>query len=341
VTRHPLLQAVAVCDGLSAALILYAAWFAIQTLTVWDPASSDRFQLRLERRIETAEIGARFGLGCFFLASALMVIGICHLLPAVVPGAMCGTGVVQGSDGLFNKALLFRAVAVLAGYLWAALARLDRLQPDSPLLILNARFLLLAAALIAAAAFITAEAAMALDLQQPVDCCAVVYDRLRRGPAVFAPSRPRLLWIFAVSSLAMLACAAWTAAADPSRRVRAAASLCAALAVWVPAAMLALAECFAAYYYQVLQHRCLWCLFLPEHHLVGYPLFAALLTAALEGPVAWAAARVGRSHPQLATAAQRRSRSAAVRVLLAGGVFCGLAALPAVFWRLRFGVWME
>jgi hypothetical protein len=341
VTRHPLLQAVAVCDGLSAALILYAAWFAVQTLTIWDPASSDRFQLRLERRIETAEIGARFGLAFFSLASALMVIGICHLLPAVVPGAMCGTGVVQGSDGLLNKALLFRFVAVLVGYLWAALVRLDRFRPDSPLMLLNARFLLLAAALVAAAAVVTAEAAMALDLQQPVDCCAVVYDRLRRGPAVFAPSRPRLLWIFAVSSLAMLASAGWTAAAGPSRRVRAAAAMCAALAVWVPAAMLALAECFAAYYYQVLQHRCLWCLFLPEHHLAGYPLFAALLTAALEGPVAWAAARVGRSHPQLAAAAQRRCRSAAVRVLLAGGVFCGLAALPAVFWRLRFGVWME
>jgi hypothetical protein len=339
-TRHPLLLAVTVGDGLSAVLLLYAAWFAVQTLTAWNPGSSDRVQLRLERRIEAAEIAARFGIGFFFLASALTVVGICHVLPAIVPGAMCGTGVIQGSHGLLNKALLFRTLAILAAYLWAALAKLDRRQPDMPLVYLNSRLLLLAVALVAAAAVITAQAAMALDMQQPVDCCAVVYDRLRPEPAEFVPSGMWRPWTYAASSLVLLVCGLWAGAAGSSRRVLAAAALCTALAVWVPAAALSLVDCFAAYHYEVLQHRCPWCLFLPAHRMVGYLLFAALLAAGLEGPVALASAKAGASRPQLLAAAQRRCRTAAMRVLLAGLFFSCLAVFPAILWRLRYGVWM-
>ncbi len=99
-------------------------------------------------------------------------------------------------------------------------------------------------------------------------------------------------------------------------------------------------DSFAAYHYEVLQHRCPWCLFLPEHGRVGYLLFAALLAAALEGPVALFSAKAGLSHPQLSSEAQRRCRTAAVRVLAANAVFFGLAVFPAILWRLRYGVWM-
>ena len=339
-TRHPLLLAISVVDTLSAALLLYAAWFAVRTLTAWAPDSHDSVQLRLERRIETAEIAARFGFGFFALASVLLVVGISQVLPPIVPGAMCGTGVIQSSQGLLNKAIWFRALGLLTVYLWAVLAKLDRRQPDSPLVCVNARVLLLAAALVAAAAVITAQASMAIDLQQPVDCCTVVYDTLRRGAADVFVSGTWMTGAYGVMSLGLLACSLWVIATGASQRFLAAAALCAALAAWLPLAAFALVDSFAAYYYEVLQHRCPWCLFLPEHGRVGYLLFAALLAAALEGPVALLSAKVGISHPQFSSEVRRRCRTAAVRVLVANVVFFCLAVFPAILWRLRYGVWM-
>lgn len=339
-TRHPLLLAITVADGLSAALLLYAAWFALRTLTAWAPDSCDSVQLRLERRIETAEIAARFGFGFFAVASVLLVVAISQVLPPIVPGAMCGTGVIQSSQGLLNKAIWFRALGVLALYLWAALAKLDRRRPDSPLARVNARLLLLAAGLTAAAAVFTAQASLAIDLQQPVDCCTVVYETLRQGAVEIVLSGKRLTGAYAAMSLGLLACSLWTIAAGAARRLLAASALCLALAVWLPLAASALIDSFAAYHYEVLQHRCPWCLFLPEHGRVGFLLFAALLAAALEGPVALFSAKVGLSHPQLSSEAQRRCRAAAVRVLAANAVFFGLAVFPAILWRLRYGVWM-
>jgi hypothetical protein len=339
-TRHPLLLAITVVDALSAALLLYAAWFAVRTLTAWAPDSHDSVQLRLERRIETAEIAARFGFGFFALASVLWVVGISQVLPPIVPGAMCGTGVIQSSQGLLNKAIWFRTLGVLAVYLWVALAKLDRRQPDSPLARVNARVLLLAAALVVVAAIVTAQACVAIDLQQPVDCCTVVYETLRQGSEGVVFSGKWLAGVYAATSLGLLGCSLWTILTGATRRFLASAVLCAALAVWLPLAALALIESFAAYYYEVLQHRCPWCLFLPEHDRVGYLLFAALLAAALEGPVALLSAKVGISHPQLSSEAHRRCRTAAVRVSVANVVFFCLAVFPAILWRLRYGVWM-
>jgi hypothetical protein len=338
--RHSLLLAVAVGDGLSVLLLLRAGWCALQVMSSWAPDSPGRPQLRLERRIESADIAARCGIGLFFLSSVLVVFGISNVLSAVVPGAMCGTGVVQGTAGFLNKALAFRAVAAAAAYLWAALAGLDRRQPESPLALTGARLLLLAAVLVTAAAVVNARAFSALDLQQPVDCCAVVYDSLRTQKEAFTPPCGWQPWAFGAGSGVLLACGFWVRSAAPGRQVRAAAALCASLAVWLPVAALALVDCFAAYIYEVLQHRCPWCLFLPEHGGVGYLLLAALAAAALEGPVAFASAKAGVSRPPLAAEAGRRCRAAATRVLVAVSVFAFLAVLPAVLWRLRFGLWM-
>lgn len=340
-TRHPLLLAITVADGLSAALLLYAAGFAIRALTAWAPDACDSSQLRLERRIETAEMAARFGFVFFSLASVLLVLGISQVLPPIVPGAMCGTGVIQSSQGLLNKAVWFRGLGVLALHLWAASAKLDRRRPDSPLARVNARLLLLAAGVTAAAAVVTAQAFLAIDLQHPVDCCSVVYDVLRQETVEFMLSGRRLTGAFAAMSLGVLASGVWTLAAGAARRLLAATLLSAAVAVWLPLAASALIDSFAAYYYEVLQHRCPWCLFLPEHGRVGYPLFAALLAAALEAPVALLSAKAGLSHPPLSCESQRRCRTAVVRVLAANVIFWGLAVFPAVLWRLRYGVWMD
>ena len=108
---HPLLIAVVVGDALGLLLWFGAAGTAFQIVVKWAPHSAYREQIQLERRTETARLSAKFSLTVFILSSALLIIGITNLLPAIVPGAMCGTGVLQATDGLGGRALMYRFFA--------------------------------------------------------------------------------------------------------------------------------------------------------------------------------------------------------------------------------------
>ena len=110
---HPLLIAVVVGDALGLLLWLGAAGTAFQITVKWDPQSAHRKQIQLERRTETARLSAKFSLAVFIFSSILLIIGITNVLPAIVPGAMCGTGVLQATTGLGGRALIYRFLAFL------------------------------------------------------------------------------------------------------------------------------------------------------------------------------------------------------------------------------------
>jgi hypothetical protein len=46
-------------------------------------------------------------------------------------------------------------------------------------------------------------------------------------------------------------------------------------------------------------------------------------------------------HPQLTQVAARRARIAGLRILLAALVFIAFAVVPAISWRLQYGVWIR
>ena len=97
---HPLLIAVIVGDLLSLLLWLGAAGIAFQIVIKWVPQSAEREQIQLERRAETARLYGKFSFTVFFFSSTLLIIGISNVLPEIVPGAMCGTGVLQAPMAL-------------------------------------------------------------------------------------------------------------------------------------------------------------------------------------------------------------------------------------------------
>jgi hypothetical protein len=116
--------------------------------------------------------------------------------------------------------------------------------------------------------------------------------------------------------------------------------LLAVTALWLPLAGAVLLTCFAAYHFEVLAHHCPWCLFLPEHRLVGYPLLGAFLVMGMEAPVPWLARRLARGYPDCAPAVARRIERVRIRMALALAVYWLVGGMPALIWRLRYGVWM-
>jgi hypothetical protein len=111
--------------------------------------------------------------------------------------------------------------------------------------------------------------------------------------------------------------------------------------LWLPVAALTLVNNLSAYHYEVLHHHCPWCLFLPEHRLVGYPLYGAMGLIGMEGLTIIILPQMVRENPQAFGHALDRCLRAAKRLTIAGAFFLIVALAPAIAWRLRFGVWMS
>jgi hypothetical protein len=340
---HPLLIAVVVGDMLSLMLWFGAAGTAFQIIIKWIPQSAERKQIRLERKAETARLSAKFSLAVFFLSTALLIIGITNVLPEIVPGAMCGTGVLQATDGLGSRTLMYRFFIFFIMSLWLTLEKLNLSRPDAPLTRYNSRILLLGMPFFLLAVITTFRGILRIQSHQPVDCCAMVYDQFSNlSAARQIAGIPDIfwIWIFWILTALMLLCAVWSLKSKRAGRMNTTGLLVVITVIWVPIAAITLVRVYAAYFYQVLHHHCPWCLFLPEHKYVGIPLLAALVIITLEGPISYLVVKMAANYPDLLPAAIQRSRLAGLRLLLAVIAYIGMVALPAVYWRLLYGVWL-
>lgn len=335
---HPLILALVALDAVAALLLLAAAVPAAKVMLDWRPGASDPRQLALERRLEAGALQARLATFAWALSTVIFAVAVAGVLPDLVPGAMCGTGVMTAMGGSGSRALLLRLVAALALGAWHLVDRLDRARPDGEATEAAARALLLAVPIALLAAWDALGAFGRLDTHTAVDCCAVVYDATREGGALSHLAPGQWLWAAGVLGAGVLV-TALSSALRP-RPGLGATALALLAPLWALAAGGALVNVLAAYRYEVLAHHCPWCLFLAEHGRVGYPLFGAMIVIALEGGAAGLAGRIAGGRPALLPAAQRRIRRAGVRALVALAIYGWLAVGPAIQWRLSTGVWL-
>jgi hypothetical protein len=341
---EPTLLAVLATDFIVILLILSASLTAYGVVLHWKPESADRTQLNLEIASETSSIKVRAGTIAFFFATIVLIVAIANVLPKIVPGAMCGTGVIQATDDMGNRALAFRFLAVFMLFFRCDLEKIDRTIPGSLLVQTNARFLLMAFPVVFLSMTATFQAVSSLNVQQPVDCCAAVYDAVRSSADIsVAGNIPNAYWVISfltgVAFLLVLGLRMW--ATSVPRSIQETVLLAVIGFVWGVIAWITLMEVLSAYHYQVLNHHCPWCLFLFEHRLVGYPLFGALGLTAFEGTIALAATCIGNKYPGLQFATLARIKKAGFRIVFAVLLFLMISGFPAVLWRLKYGVWIS
>ena len=328
-------------DLVTGILILSMAVHAFQIALFWNPASSDREQINLETRAETLSIRGRWAFSLAIFSFFLLVVGISNVWHRIIPGAMCGTGVLQAMGGSGQTMLLYRMMLIMALFFWHELEKLNSLDPCYPLTALNARLFLALSPLVILALMETLTALNAVNLQQPVDCCAVVYDQFESLiQARSAAGLPDHIWLggFMLLFFLLSGFSVVTRHGDETAWYRAALAITTFL--WVPVASVTLVHILSAYHYGVLHHHCPWCLFLPEHRLVGYPLLGALFVILLEGTLPFLLPVCVKKDTHLLNAAVQRSRRACTHLLWALFVFMLLSCLPPLVWRIRYGVWM-
>ncbi|MCF8053172.1 MAG: hypothetical protein K9L59_18195 [Desulfobacterales bacterium] len=340
--RHPLMLSVAALDLLCLAALAAAVVAVFPVLVRWQPGAADSKQLAAERGAEAGVLLVRFSGAALALSTLLLIVGFSLVLPDAVPGAMCGTGVLQAAGPLGSRAIFFRLLALLGLSTWSLLEDLNRIKPEAVLTETTARVFAAISPLALLAVWYTARAMWGIDFGRPVDCCATVYDPVYAASTGTGVLSDRF-WMLAFSAATLLLGAAALGVRRTDHRIRRRWSwpLGVLTLFWVTAAAGALVNVFSAYIFGVLAHDCPWCLFLPEHGMVGFLQFGALAVAAREGIPAPAASFAAFAHPLLAGPAADRIRTAAGRILLSMAVFLVFSAGPALLWRLRHGVWIS
>lgn len=139
-TWHPLTLTIWLLLALSWLIYLPLAGRVIAVLPRWRTGQGDADQLRNERWMEAVGFYGRWVLALQAASAVLLVVGISNVWPAYVPGAMCGTGVLQAMGTAGEQALIYDIGVVGVLYGWRVLQRLDASHPRGMLMARNARF---------------------------------------------------------------------------------------------------------------------------------------------------------------------------------------------------------
>lgn len=341
---HPLLLAVISSQFMALLLLLAACPTWLNTALNWNPPVVDHQQLSLETRAQGASILGRAAFGLSLFSGGLLVFGIANVFHEDIPGAMCGTGVCQAmaADGS-TRLLLYTGLLIMLMKLWYELDKLNRKLAEMPLTQISARLFLTIPVVAALTLKQTYESFAGIRPNQPVDCCAVVYDQfstIEQATHIFGLGDHVWLIAFIFLSILLLILSA-SVTASRVDRPWARTALAAVTLLWLPVAALILVNVLSAYHYEVLHHHCPWCLFLPEHNLAGYPLYGAMAIIGMEGFTLVMLPLLVKHDTGIYQIAVDRARQAAKKITLAQLLFLTIAVLPAIVWRLRYGVWMS
>jgi hypothetical protein len=184
---HPLLTAMLVMDMLVLLLLTGAAVCAFRVVLNWSPGDTGQAQLRLQARQEAWSLATSIAVWTYLASGLLLIAILSNILPGRVPGAMCGTGVMEACRPDGYRMLLLRFLGSVGLFCWHRLETLNRGAPLAPLTAVNARVLLAILPIVCLGYGATFQALTGLDTSRPVDCCTALYDRV--GPAATAEGR--------------------------------------------------------------------------------------------------------------------------------------------------------
>lgn len=266
---HPFIIALLLSQLSVAVIVTYAAWKGVYALRHWSASSFAARQLTLER--ENYLLGAivQVAVGAQILSLVLFVWLINSYLPDLIRGAMCGAGALEANE--YGYPLLYIKTITLPLYAFYLLLQFaDNQAPDYPLTPFKYYFLLPVVAAILAETWLMTAYFFRLSPDVIVTCCSVDFLTSPSPAAAFLSSGNFLqiaLWAWGITG-ALLAAADWR---KPFLPLWLHGLL---ILAFVALSLYTLKYFFVKYIYGLPSHLCLFDLFLPHHHYIGYVLFS-------------------------------------------------------------------
>ncbi|HSN54744.1 MAG TPA: hypothetical protein VLT32_08725 [Candidatus Sulfomarinibacteraceae bacterium] len=328
---NPAVVALVGSSALICGLALLAAGAGLTVVAGWDPGDSGPRQLARERRSFLVEAVLTMVLGCQ-LASLFLFVATTEHLHGLFTGAMCAAGTLNASSFGYPTLLLKLQVFGLCG-LWVVANRATASAASTGLIRFKYLSLLPLAGGLVAENILQYRYFASLEPDIITSCCASIFSERASGLGAELAAMPaaacRVAFLAGLGTV--LGAGALVLLSRRSPEPYAALALpfgvlsMAAVVSWVGPA-----------FYQLPNHHCPFCLLAPDHHYVGYPLYAALAVAVVTGSGSGIVHRL-RSIDPLGCIRPAEERRLCVASMIGFAVFALIALWPVAATIYRTG----
>ncbi len=277
---HTPIMAMLLASSLSVAVMLWAAWFALQVVRHWDVSSGHARQLIMERRTYLVSTALVFVM-VLELASLMLFVFNADKMAVMFVGAMCAVGTFN-MNAYGMPALLLKVAVFFGASVWLLVNHADGKGRDYPFTRFKYAFLLGLAPLVVAAAAVQLAYFLNLDADVITSCCSKLFAPETTGiEAQMSAAPPGLALGMLFGGLALMLVLA-TLLRGRARGLYGLAAL-----GFFAASLVAIISVVSSYIYEQPHHHCPFCILKPEYDYIGYllylPLFGGLSLALAAG----------------------------------------------------------
>ena len=239
----------------------------------YDPNLSNKLQYKLQKQSYLIATIVKF---IFYLKLPLFIFFIFTLdtLSTILPGAMCGAGVVNATD--YGVALLMLKLLNLYifGY-WIVLNAQDMKDENQRYMRLKFMIFIAAYFLLMTEIFLETMMFFSLDVKSVVDCCGAIFSTTDASYMAYILTLPSgvLLGAFYGSFIFMLG-----SYLAKNKYLFSFFNL-----VFLIAALISLIAFFGTYIYEQPTHHCPFCILQADYHYIGYLLYVLLFVGTFYG----------------------------------------------------------
>jgi len=267
---------IGVVDSIIVVLSTLAFFISLEIVVFWDSNSREGLQYRLQKRNYLAATIIKFIL---YLKIPFFLFFIYTLdnLSNILPGAMCGAGVVNSSS-VGTPLLMLKILNIYLFAFWLALHQVDMKSMEQKYLKMKFVFFLVIYLLMMVEIFMEFRFFQALDINKVVDCCGVIFSHTDGSyiSRVMNLSHSVILgWVYGVFGVMV-----------GSYFFKKFTLFSFLNLLFLVIALLSLIAYFGTYIYEVPTHHCPFCLLQKEYHFVGYFLYIFLFLGTLYGMLA-------------------------------------------------------
>ncbi len=190
-------------------------------------------------------------------------------LANILPGAMCGAGVLNSNE-YGETALFLKIIIIMLGLLWIVLNKQDQKVMGSPYFKYKLWFFLFIYMIFLIELFSEVQFFTSLSTLEPVSCCSSIYTKNSESKNILLElSFFQLLGVFYFVYISVVASALL------KNRVL----LFISSAVFVYIAYYTVVYNFGIYIYELPTHKCPFCMLQSDYYYIGYFIFSSLFIA--------------------------------------------------------------
>jgi len=190
-------------------------------------------------------------------------------LAYIIPGAMCGAGVI-GANSYGEITLILKTIIIILILLWLSLNREDQKEKNNPyfkkkMWLFISIFVLISIELVLESLFFTH-----ISTLSPVLCCSVIYtDEINTNPLPFNLSIIQVLVLFYTLFITIII----------SLYLKKRFILLPLSLFYAYISYFAITYFFSTYIYELPSHKCPFCMLQSDYNYIGYFIFSSLLMA--------------------------------------------------------------